>query len=85
MYLKKRVQLVKPENIREYTSGNVRNNWSQGYCVQTALNIISVFSSLAAGNSASNLRLFWLQNQLLNLADKQDVYILQQIIKFQKE
>ena len=24
--------------IREYTSGNLRKHWSQGYCVQTALN-----------------------------------------------
>ena len=24
--------------IREYTSGNLRKNWSQGFCVQTAMN-----------------------------------------------
>ena len=30
---------IKPEKlyIREYTSGNLCKNWSQGYCVQTAL------------------------------------------------
>ena len=31
---------LKPEKlyIREFASGNLRENWSQGYCVQTALN-----------------------------------------------
>ena len=33
-------------------------------------------SYLAAGNSASTLRLFWLQSQLLYLADQSDVYYL---------
>ena len=46
--------------IREYTSGN-----SLEY---------QFFSSLAASNSASTLRLFWFQSQLLILADKPDVY-----------
>ena len=49
-------------------------NLSQGHCVQATLN--TSFLSLAADYSASTLRLFWLQSQLLNLANKQDVYSL---------
>ena len=39
-------------------------------------------SPLAAGNWASTLRLFWLQSQLLNVADKPDVYIFLYYYKF---
>ena len=47
----------------EYTSVNLRRNWSQDNCVQAALNAIC--SSLTAD-----------QSQLINLADKPDVYSL---------
>ena len=35
--------LINPEKlyIREYTSGNLRKNWSQGYCVQTPFSVLS--------------------------------------------
>ena len=55
---------------REYTSGNLRTNWSQGFCVAFEYKF---FSWLAAWQSASTLRLSsWLQNQ----GDKPDTYIL---------
>ena len=46
--------------IREYASGNVRKNWNQGYCVQTASKWLQLCVCFD-----------W-----LNLADKPDVYSL---------
>ena len=54
------------ENIRQEIYAK---NWSHSSEYQFC-------SSLAALNSASNLRMFWLQSQLLNLADKPGVYSL---------
>ena len=55
--------------IREYTSGNLCKNQSQGYCVQMTLN--KSFALSLAENLAPTLRLFWLQRQpMLNPTDK---------------
>ena len=43
----------KPEKlyIRECTSGNLRKNWSQGYCVQTAVDPELEFQAQEKRNS----------------------------------
>ena len=62
--------------IREYTSGNLRKNWNQGYWVHHTAWKYRFCPSLAAWKSAPTFRLFWLQIQLLNLAGEPDVYSL---------
>ena len=61
--------------IWEYTSGNLRKKIESGLlCTDSSK--YQFFSSFAAWKSASTLRLFWLQSQLLNLAEEPDVYSL---------
>ena len=61
--------------IREYTSGNLRKIWSQGYCVQTALN--TSFALLLLLENRRQVCVFFisflLQSQL-NLAGEPDVF-----------
>ena len=63
--------------IREYTSGSLRKIWSQGYCVQTALN--TSFALLLLLENRCQVCVFFisflLQSQL-NLAGEPDVYSL---------
>ena len=58
----------------------MRKNWSQGYCVQTALyTSFALYRSLKIGIIFA----FVLQSQLLHLAEKPDGYSLQlQILCF---
>ena len=68
--------LFYPEKLysREYTSGNLRKkSWSQGHCVQSALNT-SFASTLQLPIRRQLGVCFDSQSQLLNLADKPDVY-----------
>ena len=59
--------------IREYTLGNLCKKWSYG--VQTPLNVSFDLPMKQAIRRQLTLRLFWLQTQLLNLAEIPYIHI----------